>query len=44
MLPRVVFEMVWWHLGGALGRPREAQDGPKSMLGGCFFEVEKALA
>ena len=42
MLPRVVLERVWRPLGGALGRPREAQEGPKSMLGGCFFEVEKA--
>ena len=44
MLPRVVLEGGWRPLGGALGRPREAQEGPKSMLGGCFFEVEKALA
>ena len=43
MLPRVVLERVWRPLGGALGRPREALEKPKSMLGGGVFEVEKAL-
>ena len=43
MLPREVLERVWRPLGGALGRPREAQEGPNSMLGGCFSEAENAL-
>ena len=43
MLPRVVLERLWRLLGGALGRPREAQEGAKSMLGGCFFKLKKHL-
>ena len=36
------FKVPWRHLGGALGGPRGSQERPKSKLGGCFFEVEKA--
>ena len=42
MLPRVVLKRPWRSLGGALGGPKGSQEGPRSMMGGCFFEVEKA--
>ena len=42
MLPRVVLERPWRHLGGALGDPRGSQVGINSKLGGCLFKVEKA--
>ena len=31
----------WGRLGGALGGPRESQEGKNVVLGGMFFKVEK---
>ena len=35
-------EAPWRRLGGALGGPRESQEGKNVVLGGMFFKVEKA--
>ena len=41
--PRCFQERFWRGLGGLLGAPWEAQEGPKSMLGWCFFWSWQAL-